>query len=274
MRAGSMALLWLSLAACVANPDEPQPPAVETEDDGKEDSVQDDPCVDGWCTDPGEDPDAPACEPRACDGLCGVVEDGCGGTISCGPCACQPRTCDDAAAVCGVIDDGCGTELECEVSPCSGSCVENQCVCDADGAEPNDTSSDAVDLGVLAEGENLDAERDDVTLDEMDDIDWYVVRVEDDWSWGNPHINVDVSGTEGYIVTIYYFCDYGPDSFHTCEGGVDYEDGFGIGCQSAGRSTLVTECEGMEETGTAYVAVEVGEAAVVCEPYTIGIDAT
>jgi hypothetical protein len=281
MRAALPVLVGLAFVACVATPEDPVPgPTVEIQDpdDGKPDdpAAHGDDCLDGWCEDPGEDPDQPVCEPRGCDGECGVIDDDCGGTIQCGPCACEPTTCDEAGATCGSVDDGCGGTLNCDAADaaCSGSCVDNQCVCDGDDAEPNDTSGDAVNLGAVVQGDGLELQQAEVTLDELDDIDWYVASVADDWSWGNPHVHATVQGAEGYIVTVYYFCDYGPDTWHECESGVPWQDGFGIGCQGAGRVTLVTECEGGEEAGTAYVAVEVGEAAVVCEPYTIGVEAS
>ena len=62
---------------------------------------------------------------------CGVVGDGCGGTLDCGVCpagqlcgvaqpfrcgpppACVPRTCQSAGAECGLLGDGCGGLLDC-----------------------------------------------------------------------------------------------------------------------------------------------------------------
>lgn len=83
------------------------------------------------------------CTPFTCAELeiaeCGVVSDGCDGTLDCGACmgpescglkianqcGCAAVTCEDANATCGEVDDGCGGTLDC------GSCSANQ-VCDAE----------------------------------------------------------------------------------------------------------------------------------------------
>jgi hypothetical protein len=68
--------------------------------------------------------------------LCGTVDDGCGGTVDCGPC-CTPATkCTDGQ--CGTVDDGCGGTLAC--GRCSGPCQTCQHgVC---GAAPDGTACD------------------------------------------------------------------------------------------------------------------------------------
>ncbi len=83
---------------------------------------------------------------------CGLIGDGCGGTINCGGCpmgescggggtlfqcgsgagsACTPRTCQQANAQCGVIGDGCGSTVDCgQCTPpltCGGGGQANQC---------------------------------------------------------------------------------------------------------------------------------------------------
>lgn len=71
-------------------------------------------------------PTAPQrCTPRACDGACGPVADGCGGTLQCGGCASGQKctaqsTCEAACA--GVT---CATGQRCE--PMTGACVADAC---------------------------------------------------------------------------------------------------------------------------------------------------
>jgi len=285
-------LLGLAFAACTAGSGDPDP---TPGGDGDPDSPADDPtaqtgddddddvgCVDGWC-DPdttggeGEDVD-PSCEPRACGEQCGVVDDGCGGTVNCGPCGCEPTTCEEAGASCGSIDDGCGGTIDCddEDAPCSGDCRDNQCVCAGDDLEPNDTSGVAIELGTLSQGDGVELSQDDVNLSSADDADWYSVTVTDDWSWGNPVLSVHVNAGDGgdVQVTAYYFCDYGPDGAHTCEQGSAYSDGFGNGCQGGAQVTLDTECDWSDETGTMYVRIAPGEQALACESYSVTIEAT
>lgn len=81
-------------------------------------------------------PEPPVCTPVSdCTGRCGVIPDGCGGTVSCSGCAngetclaggvcsdleCVPTTCEAQDAECGFKADGCGGVLDC------GSCPDGQ----------------------------------------------------------------------------------------------------------------------------------------------------
>ncbi|MHB8879775.1 MAG: tryptophan synthase alpha chain, partial [Myxococcaceae bacterium] len=84
------------------------------------------------------------CIPRTCVTLgnlnCGLVSDGCGGTLSCGSClppelcggtgmanvcglaACLPRNCVGLGKNCGVIPDGCGSTAFCGTCPPDQAC--------------------------------------------------------------------------------------------------------------------------------------------------------
>ena len=74
--------------------------------------------VDGAALDGGDE-----CTPRACTaGECGRVEDGCGGTLECGTCAC---TADN-------VEEACPSR-PCEVAGCeAGACVYEPVTCDFD----------------------------------------------------------------------------------------------------------------------------------------------
>lgn len=91
------------------------------------------------------------CVPTTCQAAgaqCGIVQDGCGGTLSCGSCSgglncgaqtpnqcgegqCTPLSCSAIGAQCGVVDDGCGNALNCGgctgTDTCGGGGVPNQC---------------------------------------------------------------------------------------------------------------------------------------------------
>jgi len=91
------------------------------------------------------------CSPVACTDLaanCGVVDDGCGGTLDCGTCAspetcggggvehvcgasCTPIRCEDGGQNCGLVPDGCGNFANCgSCNPpesCGGGGLENVC---------------------------------------------------------------------------------------------------------------------------------------------------
>ena len=98
--------------------------------------------------------DSGACKTTVCDQrpagqYCGIVGDGCGGTIDCGACAdwficggggvphlcgipldsgtCAPFTCSEASVRrCGVIGDGCGNALDC--GSCEGGDICGQSI--------------------------------------------------------------------------------------------------------------------------------------------------
>ena len=83
------------------------------------------------------------CTPRSCADAgveCGLIDDGCGATASCGTCTpptscggagspgrcgCSPRTCADAldaGVMCGTMDDGCGARIRCGGCPAGTAC--------------------------------------------------------------------------------------------------------------------------------------------------------
>jgi hypothetical protein len=98
--------------------------------------------------------DAGMCVPTTCaiaGASCGIIGDGCGGTINCGTCAmgklcggggvpyqcgggatCTPATCASLGATCGQVGDGCGNILNCGPAcpapqTCGGGGVPNVC---------------------------------------------------------------------------------------------------------------------------------------------------
>jgi hypothetical protein len=82
----------------------------------------------------GNPPPPPSCQPIKCTaGMCGVIANGCGGSIDCGKCpppACVPTTCVAQNAACGSIGDGCGKLLDCGTCPKGQVCgidAPNQC---------------------------------------------------------------------------------------------------------------------------------------------------
>lgn len=79
------------------------------------------------------------CSPRACkEGECGVISDGCGGTLRCGDeSCCTPRSCEHPSLAnrCGDYDDRCGGSVTCGCSGASDKCYLGECcvpkTCDA-----------------------------------------------------------------------------------------------------------------------------------------------
>src|SRR5690606_1484814 len=89
----------------------------------------------------------PSCTPRTCaqaGAECGVIGDGCGGTVTCPDCPagkvcgidtpfqcgdpppCVKATCESLGAECGPVGDGCGGLLECGECPAGAICGLNQ----------------------------------------------------------------------------------------------------------------------------------------------------
>jgi hypothetical protein len=65
------------------------------------------------------------CTPTICNGTCGTMPDGCGGTLNCG----EPNTCAAAGASCGAIAYGCGGEqtINCGSCPGTETCQAGKC---------------------------------------------------------------------------------------------------------------------------------------------------
>ncbi|MCA9609219.1 MAG: hypothetical protein KC619_26640 [Myxococcales bacterium] len=66
------------------------------------------------------------CEPQACGDRCGFYDDGCGGVLDCGTCPCVPQTC-AALGGCGERDDGCGATIDCGPCPVCESYTDLYC---------------------------------------------------------------------------------------------------------------------------------------------------
>jgi hypothetical protein len=140
-------------------------------------------------------PPPPACQPTTCAAAgaeCGLLGDGCGGTLQCGTCpqgetcggggtanvcgappppACEPTTCEAAGAECGLLGDGCGGTLQCGTCPegetCGGGGTANVCsappppaceptTCEAAGEECGpvpDGCGGTLDCGPCPEGQ-------------------------------------------------------------------------------------------------------------------------
>jgi hypothetical protein len=99
-----------------------------------------------------------ACVPTTCFDMypvCGIIPDGCGGTLDCGPCsdACVPTTCDAEGVTCGTIPDLCGNTLDC------GPCDDGGSSSSSSGGSSGSSSGGGVDAG------DVDAQAPDATLD-------------------------------------------------------------------------------------------------------------
>ena len=132
----------------------------------------------------GSPPGGGECTPRSCpaDG-CGVVPDGCGGTLDCGcpdgracvggECVapgCVPTSCEREGVVCSTISDGCGHVLTCDCPLCEPKSKREACstvacgtasdgcsgvyVCSEcpDGCQPLRACPIGTDCGLISDG--------------------------------------------------------------------------------------------------------------------------
>lgn len=115
--------------------------------------------------------DGSGCTPKSClefGAQCGLVPDGCGGTVDCGKCPsgqncggagpyhcglseCIPKTCMQLNASCGLVPDQCGDTLSCGEclypETCGGGALPNQCSC-----TPGTCVSLGAQCGVVLDG--------------------------------------------------------------------------------------------------------------------------
>jgi hypothetical protein len=105
----------------------------------------------------GEDPEVPQCNPTTCAaGRCGVIPNGCGGTLDCGSCIpeCEPTSCEAEDAECGQIGDGCSNVLDCGPCPPGQTCgaqSPNQCG-DGPDCEPRVCEDVDAECGIVGDG--------------------------------------------------------------------------------------------------------------------------
>ncbi len=209
----------------------------------------------------------PSCTPKTCedyDGACGTHDDGCGGTISCGECsaACAARTCQQLGKTCGTHDDGCGGTVNC------GLCASTGCT--ADAKEPNDTKDAAVDLGEATDAPNTTKTVTTLTSSDGDE-DWFKLRVKDSGFGGNPRIDANTNNTS-LEVAVFHVCDSLPN-YSSCTDKGTQDNTVGFGCRgTGGKSSLSTDCKGINETGTTYVRVRKLASDGKCQSYSLTID--
>jgi hypothetical protein len=105
----------------------------------------------------GDDPETPSCTPAECpNDVCGIIPNGCGGTLNCGPCTpmCKPTTCAAQNAECGSIGDGCEAVLDCGPCPPGQTCgaqSPNQCG-DGPDCEPRSCEDADAECGLVGDG--------------------------------------------------------------------------------------------------------------------------
>ena len=215
----------------------------------------------------GDSSSDPSCTPKTCedyDGECGTHDNGCGGTVSCGECAssCAARTCEQLGKTCGTHADGCGGTVNCGLCPSTG--------CAADAKEPNDTKNGAVDLGAATDAPNTTKTVTSLTASDGDE-DWFKLRVTDSGFGGNPRIDANTNNTD-LEVTVFHVCDSLPN-YSSCTDKGAQDNTVGFGCRgTGGKSSLSTDCKGIDETGTTFVRVRKLASDGKCSAYNLTVE--
>jgi hypothetical protein len=123
-------------------------------------------CCSGVCVKSSKKSFGTCCTPTTCAAVganCGMIADGCGGTLDCGTCTlpqtcggggtpnvcgCSPTTCAAVGANCGMIADGCGGTLDCGTCALPETC--------GGGGTPNVCGPTVCGNGVIDPGEQCD----------------------------------------------------------------------------------------------------------------------
>lgn len=194
-------------------------------------------------------------------------------------CTCAPVSCTTMGAVCGTPDDGCGMPLNCGTCGASSMCMAGQCICDADGAEPNETLGTPHAIGDFNDSPGVTMDL-SFNISSATDTDWFSASVSDAGFDGNPIVEVSLDGIpsgSNYDLAAYYACDSHGDS-STCDSGAT-DNTIGHGCVSAsggslGEAVVInTECDGTStDDGTLFIHVSAPAWVNTCASYALHID--
>lgn len=167
----------------------------------------------------------PTCIPTTCAAQgaeCGVIDDGCGHSLTCGTCTgsetcgamspnkcdpgvCTPHSCQSVGAECGTIDNGCGDPLVC------GTCTGGE-MCGI-GGQANQCSPPPATWSIISNGAfHTCGVKTDGTL----------------WCWGRNNAGQLGLGTTGGVITTpqrvgvsFGWTEVAAGGFHTC--GINYD---------------------------------------------------
>jgi hypothetical protein len=240
---------------------------------------------DGVCTSDGLNDPATGCR-LGCGAPCPAgTEALCTAEGACGRRECAPRRCEDVGATCGLVEDGCGGRLSCGTCDAANGqrCEANACACTPDPNEPNESRAGLTSLATLNDFDDPPPFPLDGTLHHAGDEDWYQLTIIDGGAGGNPLIRVELEATPAgsdYVVAAYFDCasaSLANNETSCTEGAVD--NLVERGCTSAGRAVdrviLATECAWTtDESGTLWVRVYATTWAGTCGGYTVRVTVT
>jgi hypothetical protein len=167
-------------------------------------------------------------------------------------------------AECGMIDDGCGGTLSCGGCADGTPCFDGSCGCEEepDAGEPNESIDWAHNLGNFRDRGD-DHESFHFKIAHIGDEDWYVADIQDNFDFGNPRIRVELTNIpEGhdYDLAAWFTCDNRNDDSSCGRGTRD--NTYGDGCVASHPGAypetvkINTDCDGtIDDDGTLYIRV-------------------
>jgi hypothetical protein len=175
-----------------------------------------------------------------------------------------------------MLDDGCGGAVSCGACGAGATCMAGACACAPDASEPNDDRSESTGLGTLTDSPDSSRTVTGHALGSSDDEDWFHVDVEDGTDFGNPQVTVTLSAIPSgsdYDLEIFYLCS-GNASVCTAGTPVTLMDGCASRSRGSGDETagLSAECSGIDDSGLLLVRVVSTTWSGSCEPYDLLVD--
>ena len=217
----------------------------------------------------------PICSAGACDVMCTAPYERSGGT-----CVCMPQSCSARGIQCGMTDDGCGTSVNCGMCGTGQACVDGACACGPDGAEPNEDPTTAFALGDFPTMPDTVMSFAMFSLQSMDDVDFFKVRVVDAELTMNPVMRVTLSNVPAgsdFELGVWFTCDNSPNTSRCDQGTPDTSFG-DVGCigqmsMTGGldRAQITGFCNGEEKSGDLIIRVRATTWMNACMPYTLEV---
>jgi len=185
---------------------------------------------------------------------------------------CVVLSCSDVGYVCGDLQDGHGGSVSCGTCFGSATCAaDHTCSVPADAMEPDDTREAAKDLGSFNDYDDANRTVSALTVGDANDEDWYRFRVFDGFDAGNPDVRVTLSLGNGALatnheLTVWFKCDSGDATSISCgEGSATHSTNnsgdatLGNGCAVNAKNVVwagfTPNCSGTDDSGVAFVRV-------------------
>ena len=229
-------------------------------------------CGGGCVTDQANDP-AIGCR-LGCGEACPTPPGGVAACNADGMCNsdCEPLSCVELGHACGMPDDGCGATLSCGTCEGSSMCIAGECSCDLDSHEPNESAASVTTpLATMDDSDDETMTFGDLTMHASSDEDFYLIRVLDGTDLNNPDIEVtldSIPAGEDYELAVYFECDAGTTS--SCGGpGTPCTDSRALTAPET--VAFGVNCDGITEDGDLFIRVRALTWERACSPYQLTV---